>query len=212
MAMRKTWRLPVAALLVFSMMACSDVRYVTLDKIKAMLPQAAVTVGFDIDDTILFSSPGFFYGANSPEAVAKYGKNPTSSPLFWQDMNGKFDEFSLPKHSGLALLAMHHARGDKIVIITARDSVNGAHVAQVLTRDFGIANLEVVFTCNAPKASFIRSKGVKYYYGDADSDMSEAIKAGAKPIRVMRSSLSSNVTSPYNVGKFGEDVLADSEN
>jgi acid phosphatase (class B) len=198
--------------------ACSSresIRYVTVAEIQASLPATPVIAGFDIDDTVLFSSPGFYYGMTNhdgPDGTNKYGPNPLSSPKFWNDMNGQFDNFSLPKKAGNDLVSMHAKRGDKIVFITARDSSKVSIVPKILMQSFHIAKPDVVFTCNQPKAESIATKHVTIYYGDADSDMDAAKQAQARPVRVLRSPLSTNRTSYEKVGKLGEEVLKDSEN
>ncbi|NTU93665.1 MAG: acid phosphatase AphA [Chlorobiaceae bacterium] len=198
--------------------ACTSapsVRYVTLAEIQASLPATPVVAGFDIDDTVLFSSPGFNYGLNNqdgPGGTNKYGESPLKSPVFWNDMNSWFDNFSLPKASGNALIQMHLKRGDRIVFITARDSSKVSIVPKILKQSFSIPKPEVLFTCDKPKRSAIVSKGVTIYYGDADSDMLAADSAKARPIRVLRSPFSTNRTSYAKVGLLGEEVLKDSEN
>lgn len=59
-----------------------------------------MAVGFDIDDTVLFSSPGFYRGKleYSPNDYS-YLKNPE----FWEKMNNEWDKFSMPKKSGTEL-------------------------------------------------------------------------------------------------------------
>ena len=62
-----------------------------------------MNVGFDVDDTLLFSSPGFYRGKQkfSPNSLA-YLKN----PKFWQKMNNGWDKFSIPKQSAMKLIDM----------------------------------------------------------------------------------------------------------
>ena len=191
------------------------VRYVTVDDIRASLPAAPVVAGFDIDDTVLFSSPGFYYGMTNrdgPDGTNRYGSDPLHSALFWNDMNGSFDNFSLPKASGKALIMMHLKRGDKVVFITARDSSKVSIVPKILMQCFGIPSPDIVFTCDKPKRSSIVARGVNIYYGDADSDMLAADSAKVRPVRVLRSPFSTNKTSYAKVGQLGEEVLRDSEN
>ncbi len=54
-----------------------------------------MAVGFDIDDTVLFSSPGFWRGKTFSPESEDYLKN----PVFWEKMNNGWDEFSIPKRS-----------------------------------------------------------------------------------------------------------------
>lgn len=204
-------------LYLFAAAACTQVHYVTVEKIKATLPPPPIVAGFDIDDTVLFSSPGFYYGVNNHDGPGGRSKYPAGDSLwrskkFWNDMNGQFDKFSIPKASGAALIEMHKQRGDTIVFITARDSSKTNIVPQILAQTFCIQHPDVIFTCNQPKASSIVLKKVTIYYGDSDTDIDAAKDAKARPIRVLRSPLSTNKTSYKEVGKLGEEVLKDSEN
>lgn len=58
--------------------------------------------------------------------------------------------------------------------------------------------------------SFISDLKVTVCYGD--SDITVAHNANARAIRVFRSPLSTNKTSYSNVGRYGEEVLRNSEN
>jgi acid phosphatase (class B) len=107
---------------------------------------------------------------------------------------------------------MHKQRGDTIVFITARDSSKVNIVPQILRQCFDLKKAEVIFTCNQSKTPSITAEKVKIYYGDSDTDITAAQSAKARPIRVLRSPLSTNKTSYKEVGKLGEEVLRDSEN
>ncbi|RXK88553.1 class B acid phosphatase [Chlorobaculum sp. 24CR] len=207
----------VFALLYLFAAACTQVHYVTVEKIRATLPPQPIVAGFDIDDTVLFSSPGFYYGVNNHDGPGGRNRYPVGDSLwtskaFWNDMNGTFDKFSIPKASGTALIQMHKQRGDTIVFITARDSSQVNIVPQILRQCFDLKKAEVIFTCNQSKTPSITAKEVKIYYGDSDTDITAAQSAKARPIRVLRSPLSTNKTSYEQVGKKGEEVLRDSEN
>lgn len=215
--MTRKFRAVFALLYLVAAAACSQVHYVTVDKIRETLPPLPIVAGFDIDDTVLFSSPGFYYGVNNhdgPDGKNKYpaGDSLWHSSAFWNDMNGQFDKFSIPKASGNALIQMHKQRGDTIVFITARDSSKVNIVPQILAQCFDLKKAEVIFTCNQSKTPSITAKQVKVYYGDSDTDITAAQSAKARPIRVLRSPLSTNKTSYKEVGKLGEEVLRDSEN
>lgn len=215
--MTRMFRAVFALLYFFAAAACSQVQYVTVDKIRESLPPSPIVAGFDIDDTVLFSSPGFYYGVNNHDGPGGRNKYPAGDSLwhstaFWNDMNGQFDKFSIPKASGNALIQMHKQRGDAIVFITARDSSKANIVPQILQQCFDLKKAEVIFTCNQSKTPSITAKQVKVYYGDSDTDITAAQSAKARPIRVLRSPLSTNKTSYKEVGKLGEEVLRDSEN
>ncbi len=201
-------------LIVTSCSSEQDIEYVTLDEIIASLPVKPIVVGFDIDDTVLFSSPGFYYGLTNkdgPDGKNVYGDAPLHSQKFWDDMNGDFDKFSLPKISSGELVKMHYGRGDTVVFITARNSSGTSILDQILMQSFGIRDFEIVFTSDESKTEYMIDQGVSIYYGDADSDIIQAKDALARPIRIMRSTLSTNTVSAYNPGTFGEEVLIHSD-
>ncbi|AYD04661.1 acid phosphatase AphA [Neorhizobium sp. NCHU2750] len=177
---------------------------------KSLEGKPPMTVGFDIDDTVLFSSPCFFYGQQkySPGKF-DYLKN----QAFWDDINKNCDiNYSIPKDVAAKLIAMHTKRGDTIYFITGRTKSEGERVTETIKRDFNMDKINpVVFTAgDATKTAFLKDKGVKIYYGDADGDMKQAIEVGARPIRVLRASNTTYKPMPKN-GSFGEEVIVDSD-
>jgi acid phosphatase (class B) len=189
---------------------------VSVDEIAESLPARTISVGLDVDDTVLFSSPGFYYGFNNadgPGNTNKYGKRPLSNDLFWQDLSGEFDKFSMPKYAARKIINMHKERGDKIYFITARPPVKKEILTSILKRTFSLPkdSPDVIFSGRISKGKFIRKHGISLYYGDSDSDISEANEVGVRAIRFMRSSFSTN-TGRYHPGMYGEAVLENSEN
>ena len=94
------------------------IHWISVEQIEESLKgQPPMAVGFDIDDTVLFSSPGFYRGKleYSPNDYS-YLKNPE----FWEKMNNEWDKFSMPKKSGMELVQMHLKRGDTVYFITGR--------------------------------------------------------------------------------------------
>jgi acid phosphatase (class B) len=177
---------------------------------KSLEGKPPMTVGFDIDDTVLFSSPCFFYGQQkySPGKF-DYLKN----QAFWDDINKNCDiNYSIPKDIAANLIAMHTKRGDTIYFITGRTKSEGERVTETIKRDFAMETVNpVVFTAgDATKTAFLKEKGVKVYYGDADGDMKQALEVGARPIRVLRASNTTYKPMPKN-GSFGEEVIIDSD-
>lgn len=192
--------------------------YVTVETIRLSLPAASIVAGFDIDDTVLFSSPGFSFGAHNsegPGGKSRYGDDYLHNPQFWKDLNQNHDKYSMKKQSGDALVQMHKGRGDAIVFITKRFCYDDD--AEVLKKRLdAMFNVQsrVFCTNDQSKTPFIAETGVDIYYGDSDSDMEYAAAVRKKPvraIRVERSRLSTN-KGGYNPGKYGEEVLADSAN
>ena len=187
----------------------------TVEEIAGSLPSTPVAVGFDVDDTVLFSSPGFYYAfsnTDGPNATNKYGSKPLSSDLFWKDMSCDFDRFSMPKESAREIIEMHKKRGDKVYFITARPPVKGEILTRLLHREFKLEGQpDAIFSGKTSKAVFIRKHNISVFYGDSDTDISEAHEAGVRAIRFLRSPISTN-KSKYNPGMHGEVVLRDSEN
>jgi len=207
-------RYTLAAVLAVSLLGCSrpapqpEVRWISVEQLSASFAKAApMAVGFDIDDTVLFSSPCFYEGQRkfSPGSN-EYLKNMT----FWTETNGGCDRYSIPKDVARALIAEHQRRGDKLFFITARPKTEGEQLTAILRETFAITDMQpVVFTSGPDKTRFIRDRGLKVYYGDSDNDITSARDAGARPVRVMRASNSTNQPLPVN-GALGEEVLLDS--
>ncbi|SUC46162.1 Class B acid phosphatase precursor [Providencia stuartii] len=112
------------------------IHWVSVEQIKNSLEgQAPMAVGFDIDDTVLFSSPGFYRGKleYSPNDFS-YLKNRE----FWEKMNNEWDKFSMPKKVGIELVQMHLKRGDTVYFITGRTKTKTETVSQYVQEGLGI--------------------------------------------------------------------------
>ena len=194
-------------------LATAPVHWVSVDQIAASLEgQPPMAVGFDVDDTVLFSSPCFYYG--------KMKYSPTSEDYlkmdaFWTDIHtNNCDQYSIPKDVARKLIDLHTARGDDIYFITGRTRGSGGEtLTAAIKKAFDIEKMnDVVFTASSEnKVEFLKDHKLKIYYGDADSDMKAAIAADIRPIRVMRAQNSTYKPEPKN-GKFGEEVIVDSTN
>ncbi len=192
-------------------LATAPVHWVSVDQIEASLEgQPPIVVGFDVDDTVLFSSPCFYYG--------KMKYSPTSEDYlkmdaFWTDIHtNNCDQYSIPKEVARKLIDMHTARGDEIFFITGRTKGSGTEsLTGAIKKAFNIEKMnDVVFTASSEnKVQFLKDHKLKIYYGDADSDMKAAIDAGIRPIRVMRAQNSTYKPEPRN-GRFGEEVIVNS--
>lgn len=195
------------------LLATAPVHWVSVDQIAASLEgQPPIVVGFDVDDTVLFSSPCFYYG--------KMKYSPTSEDYlkmdaFWTDIHtNNCDQYSIPKDVARKLIDLHTARGDEIFFITGRTRGSGGEtLTAAIKKAFNIEKMnDVVFTASSDnKVEFLKDHKLKIYYGDADSDMKAAIAADIRPIRVMRAQNSTYKPEPKN-GKFGEEVIVDSTN
>jgi acid phosphatase (class B) len=193
-------------------------RSITLAQLADGLPPAPIAVGFDIDDTLVFPSGGFHYVLNNTDGLNagnRYGADRRAviaNPQAWADIHSDFDRFTLPKRIGRELLALHQKRGDRIFLITARLGVKGELLDQRMRRMFGVELAEpVVFTAFKPKTEAIRSRGIRIYYGDSDSDIEYAQAAGARAVRVMRAVNAIDYDKAPRNGHYGEDVLLESD-
>jgi len=197
------------------------INYVTAEIIINSLPKSPINVGFDIDDTILFSSPCFH--KLSKDFAKEHNIQFQSEEALWyqikdnQDFWNKVatcDSYSLPKNSVIKILRMHQRRGDNIFFITARTAPETKYtdfLNNYLIEIIGNANKlhPVMYSIN--KVAPIKNNNITLYYGDSDTDIEDALKAGAKPIRILRSS-NSTLKVGYNLGKYQESVLNHSDN
>ncbi|HAT1680538.1 TPA: acid phosphatase AphA [Klebsiella oxytoca] len=192
------------------------VHWVSVQQLKDKFSgEKPMNVGFDIDDTLLYSSPAFFYGKNkfSPGSM-DFLKN----KKFWDEISSDgWDKFSVPKQSGRDLINLHLERGDNIYFITGRPmpSDGKEDLTEILRKDFSIPpeNLNKVIYSGVKKnakVEYIRAHHISVFYGDSDSDILDARKGGATGIRVLRPLLSTNTPFPVN-GGLGEDVVVNSQ-
>ncbi|WP_445620197.1 acid phosphatase AphA [Kushneria sp. Sum13] len=190
-----------------------DLNMVSVEELeKELAGKAPMAVGFDIDDTTLFSTPVFYRGKQefSPDDYS-YLNNQD----FWDKANCGWDKFSMPKHIAEQLIEMHQKRGDDIYFITGRTGSECNFTTPYLQKTFHIKKMhDVVFAGSSrdvyTKTPYIKEHDIKIYYGDADGDIISARQAGAEGIRVMRAANSSYTPIPQN-GIYGERVLENSQ-
>ncbi|KIS43431.1 acid phosphatase AphA [Kosakonia radicincitans] len=193
----------------------APVHWVSVAQIESSLVERPpMSVGFDIDDTVLFSSPGFWRGKKtwSPES-----DDYLHNPAFWEKMNNGWDAFSIPKEVARQLIAMHVKRGDSIFFITGRSQTKTETVTKTLQEDFLIpaANMNpVIFAGDQPeqntKVQWLKEKQIRIFYGDSDNDIAAARASEARPIRILRAANSTYKPLPQ-AGAMGEEVIVDSE-
>lgn len=191
------------------------IHWVSVAQIENSLTgRAPMSVGFDIDDTVLFSSPGFWRGKKtySPESE-DYLKN----PAFWEKMNNGWDEFSIPKEVARQLIDMHVRRGDRIFFVTGRSRTKTETVSKTLADDFHIPATSmnpVIFAGDKSgqntKTQWLQDKKIRVFYGDSDNDIAAARDAGIRGIRILRASNSTYRPLPQ-AGAYGEEVIVNSE-
>ncbi|WP_233114874.1 acid phosphatase AphA [Aggregatibacter actinomycetemcomitans] len=196
------------------MLVEQPIHWISVDQLKKELEgKAPMNVSFDIDDTVLFSSPCFYHGQQkySP-GKQDYLKNQD----FWNEVNAGCDQYSIPKQIAVDLINMHQERGDQIYFITGRTAGDKDGVLPVLQKAFSIKNMHPVEfmggrdrTTKYNKTPGIIEHKVTIHYGDSDDDILAAKEAGVRGIRLMRAANSTYQPMP-TLGGYGEEVLINS--
>ena len=189
-----------------------DINWVSVADIEKSLPQKHVVIGLDIDDTMLFSSPVFYYGKNkySPGSY-DYLKNQD----FWNEASTGLDrKFSIPKKSALELVNMHLKHGDTVYFVTGRTAPEGQEtvtetIRNLFPEQYRAQIQPVVFAHGLEKVKQLKAARIEMFYGDADSDITSAQDAGIEGIRFLRGAQTTYTPLPH-AGKFGEKVLMNS--
>jgi len=190
-------------------------KIITIEELaKSLEGQPPISVGFDVDDTVLFSSPAFYFGSNK---YSKGSNDYLKNIKFWEEINNGLDKFSMPKASAKKVIELHKLRGDTIYFITARVQTNTESLTQYLQEVFEIKNMQkVIFTGRSnksekvPKSVAISANGLKIFYGDSDNDIEDAKSVNVRAIRIIRALNSTNYSHLSANGAFGEEVLKDS--
>ena len=196
------------------MLVEQPIHWISVDQLKKELEgKAPMNISFDIDDTVLFSSPCFYHGQQkySP-GKQDYLKNQD----FWNEVNAGCDKYSIPKQIAVDLINMHQERGDQIYFITGRTAGDKDGVTPVLQKAFNIKNMHPVEfmggrdrTTKYNKTPGIIEHKVTIHYGDSDDDILAAKEAGVRGIRLMRAANSTYQPMP-TLGGYGEEVLINS--
>lgn len=164
----------------------------------AALPKRHILrIGFDIDDTLIFSTPAF--------AKAFQSKTVPFSAAFWKIVNKSDSGISIVKKKSYEIVKKYEKAGDEVYAITARYPNNGKYLKDFINAKFGIPKSHIFFAPNG-KAKKMKELKLNIFYGDSDSDMVYAKEAGATPIRIMRSKKSSYKRN-YHPGKYGEKII-----
>ncbi len=154
-------------------------------------------VGFDLDDTLLFSTPSF------REAFSR-DVEPFSEE-FWTVVNSSDAELSCTKEAVKEILVHHQEQGRTIYVSTAREPHNPGPVRSAVSRRFDIPPDNVYFDPET-KVDTLEELGVDVYYGDSDSDIADARESGAVPFRIERNPESS-YEQKYNPGELDERIV-----
>ncbi|MFQ6613377.1 MAG: HAD family acid phosphatase [Fidelibacterota bacterium] len=168
--------------------------------------QTRLNVGFDIDDTVLYSR---FVFENAPRDAA--GK------LDYAWINQQDRELSPVIPPTVSLINYFRSHDHAIYFITGRNPEKGAALARYLTDVLGFpieVNRNLFFAPRAVvdgteirgKTSIMGALKLDLYYGDADTDILAALKARVQPVRVARHSSS---IAQYGQNYFGNTLKGD---
>lgn len=191
------------------------IHWISVAQLESTLTERPpMSVGFDIDDTVLFSGPGFWRGKKtwSPDS-----EDYLQNPEFWEKMNNGWDQYSIPKEVARQLIAMHVKRGDSIYFITSRSPTKTETISKTLQDIFLIPNVNmnpVIFASDKPgersKAEWMQAKQIRIFYGVSDQDIASARASEVRPVRILPATWSA-VQPQLQAGAQGEEVLINSE-
>ena len=165
-----------------------------------------LNVGFDIDDTVLFSRDVFLSLPDDKRNPTDYGR-----------INSHDSDYSIFITPTVELIDYFRSNGHNVFFITARPDVNGNILAEFLTKGLVFevkVNKNLFFspkeTINGKrfttKQRLMKRLKLDLFYGDADSDMIAALKAGVHPVRVVRNESS---VIEYGSNYFGNTLKGD---
>ena len=167
---------------------------------KATIGQ--LRVGFDIDDTIVFSRDNF-------QNAQKLSEDPGQLDYGW--INTHDSLYSSIIQPMAELIAYYRAQGHEVYFITARPGTNGEAVGRYLSQQLGFKIMKGKNLFFAPKERdpvsgkkyttkhrHINRLGLHIYFGD--SDMVAASIAGVRAVRVVRDQRSVDAYSSNYIG------------
>ena len=113
----------------------------------------------------------------------------------WINQNDK--NFSYPITPTIDLIHFFRSKGHNVFFITARSDINGQYLAKHLTNELDYKVKKDVDLFFMPKEKIgdkrfttkhkkIKELNLDIFYGDSDSDIIAALKAGVHPVRVVR--------------------------
>jgi len=190
---------------------------VSVDDIKESLAdRGPITVGLDLDFTTFITYSVYYYGKTNidgPDGTNLYGDDPMNSSEFKSAVNNEFVGQYLPKHAAADVISMHKDRGDNVIFITRKLSSPEERISDYIGAIFGIEDPVVIFTDNLSKTPYLNAENVSVYYGDSDTDITDAVAAeNCTPYRFMRSAVTvSYYGAGYNPGDYNESVVENSD-
>jgi len=179
------------------------------------LPQeilGQLRVGFDIDDTILFSRDNFLIAPHMSD-------DPDHIDYGWINTHDSLHSVIIEPVA--EIIHFLRAHGHEVYFITARPGENGEAVGRHLTRELGfpvILNENLFFAPKqkdpvsgnkfTTKHNVISKLGLHIFYGDSDNDMVAASIAGVRGVRIVRDQRS---VVAYSKNYFGDTLASNTE-
>ena len=162
-----------------------------------------LNVGFDIDDTVLFSRDVFLSIPKDKRDPIDYG---------W--INTHDDGLSIYIKPTVDLKNYFITNGHNVFFITARPGTNGEVLATFLSRGLNFPvkkNKNLFFSpseridgkSHTTKHKIMKRLKLDLFYGDGDSDIVASLKAGVHPVRIVRHEKS---IIEYGPNYFGNTV------
>lgn len=163
-------------------------------------------VGFDIDETILYDDhireylPEYCGDLDFLQCVEQKD--------LWLYLNTEGLKNVFVKENMKSLLLLHESLGDELYFITARQETENT-MKDFLVKNFNIDinDSNIFFVGGSDKSDLIRRLNIGIYYGDSDSDIISANRAGAKSVRILRTDECFYHDSGYTIDKNYEDYL-----
>ncbi|MCF6237215.1 MAG: hypothetical protein L3J79_00110 [Candidatus Marinimicrobia bacterium] len=166
-------------------------------------------VGFDIDDTVVFSRDNFLIAPQMSD-------DPDQIDFGWINTHDSLHSVIIKPVADL--IEFLRSQGHEVYFITARPGINGEAVGRYLTRELGFPiekdqNLFFATKRKDPKTGkkyttkheVISELGLHIFYGDADNDMVAASIAGVRGVRIVRDPRS---VKAYSRNYFGDTIAA----
>ena len=161
-------------------------------------------VGFDLDDTLLYSRYVFENAPRNEQGQLDYG---------W--INRHDQQYSILIDPTVKLVKYFLSHGHEVYFITARSGTDGEYLARFLSDslDFRVTiDKNLFFTPKktidgkrfTTKQEVMKALDLDIFYGDADTDIIAALKADVHPVRVVRHSSS---IEQYGSNYFGNTLI-----
>ncbi|MFQ6673319.1 MAG: HAD family acid phosphatase [Fidelibacterota bacterium] len=171
--------------------------------LSAIAQPGILRVGFDVDDTVLYSRRLFESLPENKRAPVDYG---------WINSHDK--DYSIPIEPTATLIHFFRAHGHEVYFITSRDDGNGSQLAEYLSDVLGfdvVKDRNLFFSPRersgenryTTKHRVMKDLHLDLFYGDSDNDMIAALKAGVHPVRIVRHSSS---IEQYGSNYFGNTL------